>query len=70
MGMALIKLGFSLCLESILCFEISVLYLSQHNIQSLTHPVVNVAIHLDNVHSLDSRLFPQDITACFCFKHT
>lgn len=40
------------------------------NIQSLTHPVVNVAIHLDNVHSFGQPPFPSGHNSMFLFEHT
>lgn len=56
------------CLERVLVLKSLLDVFLGANVQ--THPVVNVAIHLDNVQRLDNRHSPWDITACFCFKHT
>lgn len=53
------------CLECVLVLK-SDRYFPVVNVQ--THPMVNVATHLDNVQCLDSH--HEHITAPFCFKHT
>lgn len=40
------------------------------NLDAQTHPVVNVAIYLDNLKCLEIYNSPLCIIALFCFKHT